>query len=129
LLSSILKGTGGVRDIVANEVDLHTTAQGNGWGCERPLSRSHRDCDVEMPSDGFPSTTLIGGTKMLRHDRMTALGKCCDSAAAYVSVGNPPMPLKKSLLQCGKSFDSLSNEGIGGFRDDGDAIDTCAVVL
>ncbi|MGO4910107.1 hypothetical protein ACEN2J_17450, partial [Pseudorhodobacter sp. W20_MBD10_FR17] len=41
----------------------------------------------------------------------------------------PPMLLKKSLLHCGKSFDSLSNEGIGGFFDDGDSIGTCAVVL
>ncbi|PTV93308.1 hypothetical protein C8J27_1191, partial [Rhodobacter aestuarii] len=29
------------------------------------------------------------------------------------------MPLKKSVLRCGKSFDSLKYEGMGGFRDDG----------
>jgi hypothetical protein len=44
-------------------------------------------------------------------------------------VRNPPMLLKKSLLQRGKSFDSLDYEGIGGFRHDGHPNGTGTVVL
>lgn len=40
-----------------------------------------------------------------------------------------PMVLKKSLLQRGKSFDSLDYEGIGGFRHDGHPNGTGTVVL
>ena len=39
------------------------------------------------------------------------------------------MLLKKSLLQRGKSFDSLDYEGIGGFRHDGHPNGTGTVVL
>lgn len=41
----------------------------------------------------------------------------------------PPMLSKKSLLQCGNSFDSLDYEGIGGFRHDGHPNGTGTVVL
>jgi hypothetical protein len=41
----------------------------------------------------------------------------------------PPMLLKKSLLQRGKSSDSLDYEGIGGFRHDGHPNGTGTVVL
>ncbi len=44
-------------------------------------------------------------------------------------VRNPQMLLKKSLLQRGKSFDSLDYEGIGGFRHDGHPNGTGTVVL
>ncbi|WP_147450631.1 hypothetical protein [Rhodophyticola porphyridii] len=44
-------------------------------------------------------------------------------------VRSPPMLLKKSLLQRGKSFDSLDYEGIGGFRHDGHPNGTGTVVL
>ena len=45
------------------------------------------------------------------------------------NVRFPPMLLKKSLLQRGKSFDSLDYEGIGGFRHDGHPNGTGTVVL
>lgn len=41
----------------------------------------------------------------------------------------PPILLKKSPLRCGKSFDSLSNEEIGGFGHDGNANGPCSFVL
>ena len=49
--------------------------------------------------------------------------------ASAANVRNPPMLLKKSLLQRGKSFDSLEYEGIGGFRHDGHPNGTGAAVL
>jgi hypothetical protein len=49
--------------------------------------------------------------------------------AVAENVRNPPMLLKKSLLQRGKSFDSLDYEGIGGFRHDGHPNGTGTVVL
>jgi hypothetical protein len=39
------------------------------------------------------------------------------------------MLLKKPLLQRGKSFDSLDDQGIGGFRHDGHPKGTGTVVL
>jgi hypothetical protein len=45
------------------------------------------------------------------------------------NVRTPPMLFKKSLLRRGKSFDSLDYEGLGGFRDDGQAGSTGAAVL
>jgi hypothetical protein len=49
--------------------------------------------------------------------------------AAMAKVWYPPMLLKKSLLQRGKSLDSLDYEGIGGFRHDGHPKGTGATVL
>ena len=50
---------------------------------------------------------------------------CCKAADDRF----PPMLLKKSLLQRGKTFDSLEYEGIGGFRHDGHPNGTGAAVL
>jgi hypothetical protein len=51
-----------------------------------------------------------------------------DNAPA-ANVRIPPMLLKKSLLRCGKSFDSLNYEVMGGFRHDGQARGTGAAIL
>lgn len=49
--------------------------------------------------------------------------------AAAANGWFPPMLLKKSLLQRGKSFDSLDYEEIGGFRHDGHPNGTGTAVL
>jgi hypothetical protein len=54
-----------------------------------------------------------------RHELLAVAAKVC----------NPPMLLKKFVLQRGKSFDSLVYEGIGGFRYDGHPNGTGTVVL
>jgi len=54
----------------------------------------------------------------------------CHEPFAIAANGSfPPMLLKKSVLQRGKSFDSLVYEGIGGFRYDGHPNGTGTVVL
>ena len=58
------------------------------------------------------------------------LNACGPATFAHTAkYGFPPMLLKKSLLQRGKSFDSLDYEGIGGFRHDGHPNGTGTVVL
>lgn len=65
----------------------------------------------------------------LQMQRKTAIRPLRSFFQNAAKVRFPPMLLKKSLLQRGKSFDSLEYEGIGGFRHDGHPNGTGAAVL
>jgi len=67
---------------------------------------------------GFPPILTgdsVGAVAIDHVQRTAARSAEPTSVRTAATVCFPPMLLKKSVLQCGKSFDSLNSEGMGGF--------------
>lgn len=107
---------------------MGNTASTTEKGGDNPLRRRRNGPRIVKSAPCQPRVSWRGEYRGASVERRLSQSIDANTAGA-ANDRSPQMLLKKSLLHCGKSFDSLSNEGIRGFCDDGDAIDTCTVVL